>query len=113
MYRKPPEDDEQPEEILVSYPRRRSRRAIPRRRLVNKYHPDENPAVPRIKRASLVEKQPTPPDHIHNGRQRSAHNKQRSLVPKGPIKDHIHNGRQRPAHKNDLQSRGYNRRALT
>jgi D-alanyl-D-alanine carboxypeptidase len=87
MYRKPPEDDEQSEDMLVSYPRQRSRRAIPNRRPVNNYHPDENPAIPRVRRASLVDQQPTPPNHARNGRQR-------------------------PSHKDDLQSRGHNRKAL-
>src|SRR6266567_7029561 len=88
MYRKPPEDDAQSEDILVSYPRQRSRRAIPNRRPVNNYHPDENPAIPRVRRASLVDQQPTPPKHARNGRQR-------------------------PSHKDDSQSRGHNWRALS
>lgn len=87
MYRKPPEDDEQPEDILVSYPRQRSRRAISDQRPVNKYHPDENPAIPRIKRASLVDQQPTPPKRARSGWQRSSH-------------------------KDGSQRRSYNRRAL-
>src|SRR5207247_1502898 len=87
MYRKPPEDDEQSEDILVSYPRRRSRRAIPNRSTIHKYHPDETPAIPRVRRASLVDQQPTPPNHARNGRQRLSH-------------------------KDDSQSRSYNRRPL-
>src|SRR5215472_10385995 len=87
MYRKPPEDDEQSEDIPVSYPRRRRRRAIPGRHSLNTYHPDETPAIPRIRRASLVNQQPAPPKHSHNGRQR-------------------------PSHKDNSQSRSYNRRAL-
>src|SRR5262245_47625295 len=87
MYRKPPEGDEQSENIPVSYPRRRRRRTIPGRRPLNKYHPDETPAIPRIRRASLVDQQPTPPRHAHNGWQR-------------------------PSHKDDLQSLVHNRRAL-
>ncbi len=70
MYRKPPEDDEQREDIPVSYPRQRRRQAIVNRYQVNRDHPYEHPATPLIRRASLVNQQPTPPNRARNWRQR-------------------------------------------
>jgi len=74
MYRKPPEDDEQPEDIDIPYPSKRRRQAIASRHQVTKYHPDEPLAIPLIRRASLVNQQPAPPDRASNSQQRSLRN---------------------------------------
>ena len=54
MYRTPSEDDEQPDDIQISYPQRRRRRATtPNRFPVVDDDLDSHPEIPRIRRASL------------------------------------------------------------
>ncbi len=53
MYKPPSRDDEQPEHTQISYPRQRRRRAPPPSQRQVKYHSDEHPEIPKIRRASL------------------------------------------------------------
>jgi len=54
MYRAPSGDDGQPNDIQISYPRQRRRRATtPKRFPVDDYDLDSHPEIPRIRRASL------------------------------------------------------------
>ena len=55
MYIKPSEDDEQREDIQISYPRQQRRRTI--RYPIDDYYLDEHPEIPRIARASRLKAQ--------------------------------------------------------
>src|SRR6266851_736624 len=118
MHRTPSGDDEQPDDIQISHPRQRRRRATaPRRFPADDYDLDSHPEIPRIRRASL-------------GLNTQAGEEASQRQGKKPVPSQVHHPvgasgeqmggvglygrprRQRPSHKNDLQSRNYNWRPL-
>ncbi len=118
MYRTPSGDDEQSDDIQISYPRQRRRRApTPKRFPADDYDLDSHPEIPRIRRASLgLNTQTGEEASQRQGKKpvpsQAHHPVGASGERMGGVGLHGRPHRQRPSHKNDLQSRSYNRRPL-
>src|SRR5260370_32380832 len=118
MHRTPSGDDEQRDDIQVSYPHQRRRRATtPRRCPADYYDVDSHPEIRRIRRDSLgLNTQAGEEASQREGKKpvpsQAHHTVGASGEQMGGVGLYGRPRRQRPSHKNDLQSRNYNWRPL-
>src|SRR5713226_8587155 len=111
MYRGPSEDDEQSDDIQVSYQHQRRRRApTPKRFPADDYDLDSHPEIPRIRRASLgLNTQAGEEASERKGKKpvpsQADHTVGASGERMGGVSLYGRPHRQRPSHKNDRQSR--------